>query len=151
MMGSCPSGPSSPPALRRSARVVKDDAERHARARTDCTDAVSHDDTVGAAAARDGTLAGREDDARSLLDRERMPARLRARPLLDEQEFAAAVIDVASAQGEDHLQRERQVAIEILMQAVVATRGVRQRQRRRPRLASRLALLQEFVERGWVL
>ena len=110
-----------------------------------------HDDAVSAAAAGDGTLAGREDDARSLLDRERMPARLRARPLLDEQEFAAAVIDVASAQGEDHLQRERQVAIEILMQAVVATRGVRQQQRRRPRLASRVALLQEFVERAWVL
>ena len=66
-----------------SLRIMKNDAERHARARGQRAHAVAHDDAVGASGAGDRTFARREDDRGALLNRNRVAARLRARTLLD--------------------------------------------------------------------
>src|SRR5262249_38397713 len=132
---------------RRSTRVVEDDAERHARAGADRADAVSHDDAIEAAASCDGTMARREDDASAPLDGERVAARLRTGTLFDEQEFAARGVEVELAQDEDDLQRKREVAVEILMEAVETAGGVRQQKRCRPVLSGRVALAEKRCER----
>src|SRR2546425_12518141 len=85
--------------------------------------------------------------AAPLLHRDRVAARLRARSLLDEQKLAAGVVDAVAAENKDHLQRKREVAVDILMQAVIAAGDVRQQERRRPRLPRRMTFAQERIER----
>src|SRR5262249_57466212 len=80
--------------------------------------------------------SGREDDDLALLGGDRFAARLRPRPLLDQQEIPALVVDAAAAQEARELQREHHVAVEILVQAVVAPRLVLQQQCSRFRLAA---------------
>ena len=71
---------------------------------------------------------------------DRVPHRLRPRALLDEQKIAAGIVLFGLAQEADKLQRERQFAVEILVQAVVAARLIVQEQRRRLTLPGRPAL-----------
>src|SRR5579862_3098769 len=100
-------------------RVMKNDAKRVALAHPKRADAVAYVDTIEPARPLDRTIAIGEDDAFALIHRDRFAARLRARPLLDEQEFAALKIALAPAQHRCELERERDVAIQILMEAIV--------------------------------
>jgi hypothetical protein len=59
---------------------------------------------------------------------------LRSRALLDEQELAAGEVGLGRAEQHCQLQREDQIAIEILVQAVVVAGLVFQDQRRLPLL-----------------
>src|SRR5215469_10124755 len=72
--------------------VVKDDAEREARARAQSADAVAHRHPVEAARAANRTVVDREDHRIALLQRHDLAFRLTARALLDEQKLAAGEI-----------------------------------------------------------
>src|SRR5262249_50273753 len=90
-------------------RVVEDDPERVASAADDRADAVPHGRAEPAAGAARGTVAGREDHHLALLGVEGLAPRLGARPLLDEQEIAALVVDATTTQERGDLQREGDV------------------------------------------
>ena len=80
-------------------------------------------------------------------ERHDLALRLRARPLLDEQELAAGEVFARRAQQHRQLQREDQLAVEVLVQAVVVAGLVFEEQRRRPLLAGRVALREIGAER----
>src|SRR5713226_2614940 len=78
-----------------------------------------------------GPVASSEDDDLPLLRGDGFTTGLGARSLLDQQELTAGVIAVASAKKACKLEREHHLAVQILMQAVVASGFVGQEQRRR--------------------
>src|SRR5262245_64150616 len=100
--------------------VVEDDAQRVAGPRGDAAHAVAHGAAVGAPRALDRPVARREDDDLALLGRDRFTARLGPRPLLDQQEVAPGVVDAPATQEAGDLQGEDDVAVDVLVQAVVA-------------------------------
>lgn len=73
-------------------------------------------------------VAGGEDHRLAAPGMDGVADGLRPRPLFDEREIAAGVVGAGLAQEADGLQRERQVAIKVLMQAVVAARLVVQQE-----------------------
>src|SRR5437667_3787280 len=109
---------------------MKDAAQAHPRASGDSADAVAHDDAVRAPGAGNWPFARSEHHSGALRDRHCVPTRLRAWTLLEQQELAAGVIDSGAAQDEHDLQRKRELAVDVLMQTVVAAGVVRQQQRR---------------------
>src|SRR6266542_2039783 len=116
-------------------RVVEDDAERVARPPRDRAHAVTHGRAMPAPGAADGPVARGEDHQLPPLGVDRLAPRLRPGPLLDEQEITALVVDATAAQKRGDLQREGDVAVEVLVQAVVAAGLVVEQQRRRLRLS----------------
>src|SRR6185436_20702310 len=118
-----------------SARVVKDDAQRVAPAAQHTADAVAHGGAIPAAGALDRAVPGREDQDLALLGGDRLTARLGARPLLHQQELAALVVG-APAQEAGELQGKDDVAVDVLVQAVVAAGLVVEQQRGRLRLSA---------------
>ena len=72
------------------------------------------------ALAGDRPEAGRENDHLAPRQHHGLPDRLRSGALLDQQELAAPVIDSRAAEQAGELQREGDLPIQILMQAVVA-------------------------------
>src|SRR5438128_275243 len=60
--------------------------------------------------------------------------RLRSRTLLYEQDLAVRVVRAAAGEHEGELERKRERAVEVLMQAVVAAGGVAEEQRGGPGL-----------------
>src|SRR4030095_10325 len=94
----------------------------------------------------DGAVARGEDDYLALGERHHFAAGLGARPLLDEQELATGEVGARTAAPAGHLQREGPVAVELLMQAVVAAGLVAEQQRRGFRLPVLGAHRQELVQ-----
>ena len=78
----------------------------------------------------------REQDGIALLQGDDFDAALHARALFGQHKFAAAEIPARLRQQHRHLQRECQLAIQILMQTVEVAGDVLQQQRRWPKLAS---------------
>src|SRR5690348_10485452 len=95
--------------------VVEDDAEAQALAGGHPADAVAHGRAVGAARARHRPVAVREDDRLAALEDDDLGARLRARPLLDEQELAACVVRAAAGEHAGELEGKGERAVEVLM------------------------------------
>src|SRR3989454_1789882 len=120
---------------RTSRRVVEDDAERVTRAGAHAAHPVTHHGAEVAARAARGSVARREDDDLALLGRHGFAARLGARPLLDQQELAAGVVDARAGEEAGELQGEDDVAVEVLVEAVVAPRLVVEQERGRLGLA----------------
>ena len=85
----------------------------------------------------------REDDGIALAQRHDLGARLHARALLGQHEFAAGEVPAGLGQQDRDLEREDVLAVEVLVQAVVVALAVLQEQRRRPRLPGRMAALEE--------
>ena len=73
-----------------------------------------------------------------------MRAALRPRALLHEHELAALVVHARLRQHRQHLEREVDVAVEILVERVPVARAVAQDQRRRPLLARGAAALEQL-------
>src|SRR5438876_8773646 len=96
--------------------------------------------------AADGPVARGKDHQLPPLGVDRLAPRLRPGPLLDEQEITALVVDAAAAQKRGDLQREGDVTIEILVQAVVPTSLVVEQQRRRLRLSVPTAEAEQPIE-----
>ena len=72
-----------------------------------------------------------------------LDAALHARPLLGQREFAAGEVAARLRQQDRDLDRKGEVAVEVLVQAVEVAGDILQQQRRRARLAGRVAALQE--------
>src|SRR3954447_11354245 len=70
---------------------------------------------------------------------------LRARALLEEHELAAVEVDAGLRQDRERLEREVDVAVEVLVQRVPVARAVAQDQRGRSRLAGSGAAREEFL------
>src|SRR3954451_11526891 len=127
-------------------RVVEDDPQRHALAGAHRRDAVAHRGAVVAARAADRSDTRREDRERAALEPDHVRARLRARALLDEDELAALEVGPGAVEDGHRLQREGDVAVEVLVQRVVAALDVAQDQRRRAVLVGGVAALEERLE-----
>src|SRR5215472_17250593 len=95
---------------------------------------MAHVDAVDAARALHRSMMHGEDHALALRERHDFGARLHARPLLREHEFAAGEILARPRQQKSDLQRKNVLAVEILMQAIVVAGTIREQQRRRLRL-----------------
>src|SRR6202030_1893941 len=108
---------------------------------------MAHVHAMESARSRGRTIAVREDNSLAFIERDRFTARLRARPLLDEQKFAAFEITTTPAERAGELERERDLAIQILMQAVVSAGFVAKDERRLLGLPARRADLQERRQR----
>src|SRR5262249_32735413 len=90
---------------------------------------VSHRRTIRAARALHRAVARGEDDRLALLEMHDVPARLGSRPLLNEEELASREVLAGLAQEHGELEGKDYVAVEILVQAVVATGLVAQEER----------------------
>ncbi len=101
------------------AGVVEDDPERVALARVQPADTMTHCNAIGAARAGDRTLVHRKDHCLALLQADDVGTGLYARALLGQHELAAGKVGVGAAEQECGLQGEMQVAIQVLVQAVV--------------------------------
>ena len=75
-------------------------------------------------------MVDRKDPGSAPAERDHLGARLHARPLLGEHEFAAQEVSSRRGQEKSGLQREDVLAVEILMQAVVVALAVLQKERR---------------------
>src|SRR5207244_1334684 len=80
-----------------------------------------------------------EDDGIPLAKRHDLRARLHARPLLGDDELTSREILPRLREQDRHLQREDTLSVEVLVQAVVVTRAVREQQRGRSGLAGLVA------------
>src|SRR3954466_2017549 len=102
---------------------------------------------VVALAALRGAVAGGEEEQLALVERDHVGARLLAWALLDQHRLAAVEVLALAAEHGQRLERERDVAVEVLVQRVVAALAVAEDQGRRTRLPGRVAGVQELVER----
>jgi len=105
---------------------------------------VAQADLVVAARALLRAVVGREDDERTARCGHNVCAALRARSLLHEHELAALVVDARLREHRQHLEREGDVAVEILVERVPIARSVAQDQRRRPLLTRGAATLEQL-------
>src|SRR5262245_7540203 len=129
-----------------SRRVVEDDAQREAQAAVNPAHPVSHGRAKVSARAGDGSMPGREDDDLALLRPDGLPARLGPRPLFQEEKLSSVVVFARAAQEARELQREGHRAVEILMQAVVASGLVAKQEGSRLALTLARAEGQQFLE-----
>ena len=130
-----------------AAGVVEDDPERGAAAGGDGADPVAHADAVVAALAGVGPHLGREDQERAARRAQHVGAALRARPLLEQHELAARVVVLVGEHRHD-LEREVDVAVEVLVQRVPVALAVAEDQRRRPLLPGGAAALEQLLVLG---
>ena len=77
-----------------------------------------------------------------------MGAALRARALLEQHELAALVVDARLGQHRHDLEREVDVAVEVLVQRVPVALAVAEDQRRRALLAGGAAALEQLLVPG---
>src|SRR5213082_423915 len=76
--------------------------------------------------------------------------KITARPLLDEQDLAAGVVDADLTQHARHLERKGKRAVEVLVEAVVAAGLVAEQEGRRPRLPVYRAACEVGGEVRWI-
>jgi hypothetical protein len=98
---------------------VKDDAQRVALAGAYGAHAVPELDPVDAARTAHGPVIDGKNHRVPLLERHDLGPRLHARPLLGDHEFATREVAPGLGQEDRQLQREMELAIEVLVQAVV--------------------------------
>src|SRR5437667_3255368 len=122
---------------------MEDDPEGEAAPRAHATHAVPEVDAVGAPRPLDRAVADREDHAVAPPQRYDFRPRLHARPLLGENEFAAAEVDAGLLQQNRHLEREDVFAVHVLVQAVEIAGNILEQEGSRPDLAGRVAPLEE--------
>src|SRR5262245_36911853 len=90
--------------------------------------AVTEGDAIRTASPARRPLAGREDHDLPLGERDHLAAGLRAGALLDQEELAASEVLAGAAQQARHLEREGDLAVDVLVQAVVAAGLVAQQE-----------------------
>src|SRR6185369_2659303 len=102
---------------------------------TDAADAMAQVDAVVALGAADRPVVHGKGDCIAPAERHDFDAALHARALLGQHELAAGEILLGYREQNSHLNREGEIAVEILMQAVEVAGPVLQQQRRRAGLA----------------
>ena len=103
---------------------MKDDTKNKPPSAPDCRDAVAHLRAVDAASARDRPVIDSKSDGVSPVERDDMGARLHARTLLGQQEFAAFEVFSGRRQQDRDLDREYFGSVNILMEPVVIARAI---------------------------
>src|SRR5581483_4661560 len=101
--------------------------------------AMAHADAVISGPAAVRTLGGGKDHERALGGVEDVRAALCARALLQQDELAAIEVMPPDREHGENLKREKDVAVEILMQRIPVSLTVTEDQRRRSMLTSLLA------------
>src|SRR3954453_13643876 len=134
----------------RSFRVVKDDSDGVAHARSQSADAVPQVDAIIAVSALDRPIVDGEGNPIALAQRHHFGTALHARALFGEHEFAAVKIPPRLGEQDCDLKWESQIAIEVLMQAIEIAGHILEQQRRRARLTGIVALLQKSAVPVWV-
>ena len=109
--------------------VVEDDAEGVAGAAVEAAYGVAESYAVVAAGAFYGAIPGGENNGLALLRADHFGFGLRAGLLFDEDKFSTFPVAARLAQKEDHLEGKADLAVEVLMEAVVAAGFVVQDQR----------------------
>src|SRR5215469_8503785 len=109
-------------------RVVKNDSQRITRAAMHAAHSVLHVHAVIAARAAHRAVARREDNRLALIGMHDFGFGLRSRLLFHQQKLPALPVAASLPEQEDHLQRESDFTVNILMQAVVPTCFVVQQQ-----------------------
>ena len=99
---------------------MEDYAERMPGPRNDRAHTVTHVHPIESTRAADRAIPVGEDNPLASIKRDREAPRLSARALLDEQEFSALEVASVSVEHAGKLKRERDFAVQVLMQAVVA-------------------------------
>src|SRR6266404_8621858 len=112
------------------AGVVEDDTQGRALATADRTHPMAHAGAIKSFGPLDRTFVDREEHRIALPERHHLGARLHARPLFGQDELAALEIAARLVQQDRHLEREGDIAVEILMQAIVPAGPITQDQRR---------------------
>lgn len=121
---------------------MEDDAERMPASAAKRAHAVAHRYAIIPPGTAHRAVIDGEDHSFAGRKRHDMDTGLHPRPLRGKHELAALEI-VRVGQEESGLQREREVAVKILMQAVVITGAVTQQKRRRPDLSCGMAAFDE--------
>src|SRR5262249_40669481 len=122
--------------------------ERDPCAAADGAHAVAELRALDAAHPADGPPAVRKEDRGAPTEHDGGATRLCPRALLHEQEFAALEVAPGLAQEARHLEGEGNVAVDVLVQTIVAAARVAEQERRGPGLAAGSALGAEgFVVR----
>jgi hypothetical protein len=98
---------------RRSARVVKDDAQRLTVPGPHPAHPVAQVDAIVAARPSHWTMADGKDDAVPLAERHDLDARLHARPLLGQHELATGEVSIRPREQEGDLEREDVLPVEL--------------------------------------
>ena len=124
--------------------IVKDDAKREALARAQRAHAVPHRNAVVASNAAHRAVIDGEYGEVALRERQHRRARLHARALLGQHQFAAIELGAGAREQEHALQREHVLAVQVLVQAVVVAGAVPQQQRCGTLLACVVAALHEL-------
>jgi hypothetical protein len=94
----------------------------------DGADAVTHRYSIDAARASLGAVIHRKDDGFALMQLDDGGARLHAGALLGEDELAAGEVACGFAEQEGYLQGEDEIAVEVLVEAVIVALAVLQEQ-----------------------
>src|ERR1700722_16646014 len=109
----------------------------------DTADAVPEIDAIVSFGALNRPVVDREGNGIALAQRNDLGATLHSRALLGQDELAAGEILPRLGEKDRHLDRECEVAVEILVKTVEVAGDILQQQRRRARLALIVTLLEE--------
>ena len=118
---------------------MKNDAGRMAVAGENAADAVAHFDAVVSLDALHWPVVDREGDRVAPTQRNNLDPTLHAGSLLREYEFAARKVLTGLGEQYGHLNWEGEIAVEVLVQAIVVARLVLKKQRRRANLTGIMA------------
>ena len=95
------------------------------------------------------TPPGGDNDRFPFSRKQHMPDGLRPWPLCDEEQLAARKIFIWLGQRKDHLERENDIAVDVLVKAIIVSGAVFQHERRRAGLAVCVAIFEKvFVVFG---
>jgi len=119
----------SPRRVARLPRVVEDDAQGVPAAGAETADAVAEVDSIGPSRALHGPVMDREDHSVPLVKIDHLGAGLHPGALLGQHELAAGKVLAGHREEKGDLQREGEIAVQILVQAVEIPLPVLQQER----------------------
>src|SRR5579875_3225592 len=107
---------------------------------------MAHPDTVVTTPAGPRAAGRSKDNRAALAQRQRPAAGLGAGTVLEQKKFAAAIVAFGAREQHGGLQREHHLAVQVLMQAIVASGFITQQQRRGASLPVPMAERDEIIE-----
>lgn len=113
----------------RSGRVVEDDSDSMPPTRADTAHTVTQIDAIAALRTLNGPVMNGEGHGIALSERHDLGAALHARPLFGQNEFTTCEVLSGLRKQDGNLNREREIAVKILVQAVEVARHILQQKR----------------------
>ena len=129
--------------------IVKDHPKRMTLPAANGTHAVAHRYAIDTARPALGTVIDRKDDGLALAKRNDGDAGLHARTLLGEHELSAGEVASGLTEKKSYLERKEDVAVEVLMQAVVVAGLVAEQQWRGSLLPCLVTDAKKLGVLGW--